>query len=117
MTGFAHPHHHDFPAAAENRFAGAGEIFIYILIELGQTFTFNFQHLTAGLLKVKIRGQIYLRHDVIPSHSTKSGAVQNSIANQTTKPPTSSAPTSRPGCCLRRQHSTAKIRLTSNITP
>jgi hypothetical protein len=43
MAGFAHPHHHDFPAAAENLLAGMGEIFINVLIELGQTFTFNFQ--------------------------------------------------------------------------
>jgi hypothetical protein len=96
MAGFAHPHHHDFARAAENLLAGMGEIFINVLIELGQTFTFNFQNLTACPLKVKIRWQIYLRHNVIPIHSTKSGAVQYSIANQTTKPPTSSAPTRRP---------------------
>jgi hypothetical protein len=47
MAGFAHPHHHDFPAAAENLLAGMGKIFINVLIELGQTFTFNFQNLTA----------------------------------------------------------------------
>ncbi|STW04335.1 Uncharacterised protein [Klebsiella grimontii] len=93
------------------------KIFINILIELGQTFTFNVQHLTACPLKVKIRWQIYLRHNVIPNHSTKSGAVQYSIANQSTKPPSSRAPARRPGCCLRRQHSTAKIRLTSSMTP
>ena len=116
MPGFAHSHHHDFTAAAENRLAGAGEVFINILIELGQTFTFNFQNLTSCLLKVKIRWQIYLRHDVIPIHSTKNGAEQYSTANQTTKPPTSRAPATRPGCRLRRQHSRAKIALTSNMT-
>lgn len=116
MPGFAHTHHYDLTAAAENRLTGAGEIFINILIELGQTFTFNFQNLTSCLLKVKIRWQIYLRHDVTPIHSTKYGAEQNSTANQTRKPPTSKAPATRPGCRLRRQHSSAKIVLTSSIT-
>nr|VUD30024.1 Uncharacterised protein [Raoultella sp. NCTC 9187] len=116
MAGLTHPHDHHFARAAENRFAGARKIFINVLIELRQTFTFNFQDLAACPLKVKIRWQIFLRHNGIPIHSPKSGAAQYSIANQTTKPPTSSAPASRLGCRFRRQHSRAKITLTSIMT-